>query len=295
MLYLTPDRYRTMGFGTDLDELSDIELRSLLTRASAAVDAYCAVPKHPNRYSFRGGKVEKEPHAFPIDDPAGAKRRVFLNSTPLKAVDKIRIYVTNQQYIEFGPNELFVARDWAEVISLAMTASGLFGALMIPNLGLGTPLLEAWYSYGYSFAEEDETLDPIDETNLVFQGQNQFWDPSVTAVVKVDGDETDDALTVNYEEGTITFEKDPAALVQVSYSYSLPYDIAVATALTATSAIGDHDLSSRGMLGLRSLKIAEMEMTRNPAPRFMPGMTIPAVPPEAALLLDPFRFITIRG
>ena len=60
--YLTPDRYRSMGFGTE--DIDDEFLRSIINRASLSVDRYCSVPMVPSRYSFRGGSVTDEEHDF---------------------------------------------------------------------------------------------------------------------------------------------------------------------------------------------------------------------------------------
>ena len=53
--YLTPERYRTMGFGTE--DLDDSELRSHIQRASVAVDRYCSVPMGGLRESRPGGTL----------------------------------------------------------------------------------------------------------------------------------------------------------------------------------------------------------------------------------------------
>ena len=59
MSYITPQRFREMGFGIDISELDDTELLSLCRQASAVVDAYCNVPRIPQKHDFRGGTMSK--------------------------------------------------------------------------------------------------------------------------------------------------------------------------------------------------------------------------------------------
>jgi hypothetical protein len=293
--YLTPERFRTMGLGVDFDDLEEVELRSILRAASAKVDSYCNVPMLPQRHSFKGGTIVGEEHAWDPGDGRfrGAQRRIFLRHTPIREISRLRVHITNIQYVEFAPSEIFVSPQIgvAEIVSLAMTASGLFGAFIVPNIGLGKPMARCNYTYGYSFTSIDEELEPTDAGT--FRAQNQFWDDS-DVIVKVDGTETTTGFEVNRTEGTIVFDETPEteSVVTASYGYSMPYEIALATGLIAVNDMALRRQQTRGMAGLRRLSVGEITIERD-VPRRGTRMDNLDIPGEAASLLDGFSFMRV--
>ena len=291
MLYLTPERYRAMGYGAE--DVEDADLRAILNRASRAADRYCAAPTYPQRHSFRGGTITGEKHEFRTGNGVteGVQKIVWPWHTPLLSCTRFRIYVTNTQYVQFDPSDIFVRADSLEIVSLAMTSNGLFGAAITPVLGLLVPQVQIDYTYGYQFTETDDVCDPTDART--FRASNQFWtDDDVT--VKVDGVEVSSGFTVDREEGTVTFDTmQPAqALVEVSYGYTLPSDIPEAVGLIATKLLADRAIAAGGMTGLRSMKVGEISLERAMPRREEAAYT--AVPVEAAQLLDAYRFLTVR-
>jgi hypothetical protein len=289
--YVTPARFNVMGFGSDA--VPDNILRSILVRASRAADTYCAVPMVPSRYSFLGGSVTNEEHPFRLSTEEAFGRRVRLYCTPLKSVSDLKIYVTNQQYVQFPAGELFVTKNWVEIVSLAMTASGLFGAAIVPNIGLGTPILKAAYSYGYSFTEGDETLGSSDL--LTYRAANQFWD-ATQVTVKRDGAEITTGFTIDRNEGTVTFAtiQLSSSIITASYGYTLPSAVAEAVGYIAADMLSDKSLVESGVGGLRSLHVDEITIEREPVHVTRQGGQVldPVVPDHAASLLDPFRFFS---
>lgn len=291
MLYLTPERYRAMGYGAE--DVDDTVLRAILNRASRTADRYCAAPAYPQRHSFRGGTITGEKHDFRTGNGVteGVQKIVWPYHTPLLSCTRFRIYVTNTQYVSFDPADIFVRPDSLEIVSLAMTSNGLFGAAITPVLGLLVPQVEIDYTYGYEHAEVDDVCTPTDART--YRASNQFWsDGDVT--VKVDGVEQTSGFTLDREEGTILFDtmQAPEAEVTVSYSYTLPSDIPEAVGIIATKLLADRAIAAGGMTGLRSLKVGEISMERAMPRR--EEAALEAVPPEAAVLLDPFRFLTVR-
>lgn len=290
MLYLTPERYRAMGFGTD--DLEDADLRAILSRASRQVDAYCTVPLVPTRYSFLGGAVTDEEQDYNVGDGVTSfpQRLIFPRFRPVKTVTSCRIYVTNQQYISFSDSEMFVSRSQIQIISFAMTANGLFGAAIIPSVGLMVPILRLGYTYGYVFTTTDEVLEPTDAST--YRAQNQFWDDT-DVTIQVDGATVTTGFTLDRTEGTVTFDDNQAssAVVTASYGYGLPSEIAEATGLIAAANMGERQMVARGMSGVRSLKIGEISIERNTLRR---GETQLWVPAEAGAMLEGFRHITLR-
>jgi len=291
MLYLTPDGYRARGFGAE--DMEDSDLRAILNRASRAVDSYCAVPTLPQRHSFRGGTITQEQHDYRIGNGVweGVQRTIFLWHTPLLTVTQMRIHVTNTQYVNFDPADLFVSHNSVEIVSLAMSSHGLFGAAITPVLGLGVPKIRTNYTYGYQFSEVDEILEDTDAQ--AYRASNQFWD--TTAVeVKVNGSVADpNDYTLDREEGLVIFDAGLAAgdVVTASYGYTLPGEIAEAVGWITTDMTAEKAMAVGGMTGLRSLKVGEISLERN-VPRNSASAVMDDIPDRAARLLDGFRFIS---
>ena len=134
MLYVTPGKFRVSGSGHDLTGISDLELQSILDVAGEMANEYCTVPYG---HDFRGGTVVDEMGTW---DMGGhfipGTRQVYPLHQPLKASTDLRIEVTPTQYIPFSSDELHITPDRAEVTSMAVTSYGLFGAAIIPNIGL---------------------------------------------------------------------------------------------------------------------------------------------------------------
>ena len=288
--YLTEERLRVLGFVGDLGDLEDVEIQSILLIASARADDYCNVPRLPQPYSFRGGSITNEQHPWNIgNELVQPQRTIFLRHTPVKAVSSLRIYVTPSQYTEFDVDEIFIAPDMGtiDIVSLSMTSTGLFGAFIVPNIGLNKPQVRISYTYGYEFTAEDETLQPTDAK--YYRAQNQFWDDTAV-VVKIDGVEQNSSdYDIDRIEGAITLHAAPAAgaVVTASYGYTLPTDIALATGIIAHDILTERELHDKGLGNVRSLRVGEIQIDR--------GRTVqdpPLVPPEAQAHLNPYRFMS---
>jgi hypothetical protein len=300
-LYLTPERYRTMGWGVNLDDIPDVELRSALHASSALVNSYCAVPLDPQPYSFRGGVIAKEHSRYDMGTQfRPAASRVYVKSGPIETVTELKLIVTNTQYIAFDPSDLYVVSEEnaIDIVSLKLTSVGVFGAAIVPNVGMRSPAWETSYTYRYLFRSTDEYLSETDAK--VFRAMNQFWidgeEDVHPIVVKKNGTEL--VLTTDYTldtiEGTVTIVGDVTAsdVFTVSYSYTLPPDISVATGLVCTTMIGERALVAKGMAGLAGLRVEEIDLRRslNPLTRGIEN----TIPDSARALLEPYVFVTIR-
>jgi len=302
-MYLTPQRFREMGFGIDISELDDTELLSLCKQASAIVDSYCNVPRIPQKHDFRGGTIVEETHTwgYPQTPFDIGRRRMYLFHYPVIAIEQFRIYVTNTQYINIAPTELMINKTerYFEVVSLAMTGAGLFNALIIPNVALAVPLAKTTYTYGWDFTEIDEELTCTD--GQTWQAQNQFWhtDTGREPVIKVNGAVVTSGYTVNPQEGTVVFTDNLLASDEVTatYHYKLPSDIQFGTAHIVAHLHGEAELHARGMAHLTSLKVAEVTMERrSPAGNALLARNLDTLIPEAAMLLGAYRAdnLTVR-
>lgn len=295
MLYLTPERYRIGGFGQSLDGIEDVELRSILTRATAIVNEYCLVSNRPQRHDFRGGTIVDEKSTWDLGNPMlPGQKRVLLRHRPVKTVTSLRINATANQYVAFDANELFVADGWIEVVSLAYTSVGLFGGGILPAIGLDRPIAFASYTYGYSFNEYNETLETTD-ANL-YRAMNQWWDATDPPVVRRNGTLVSTSeYVIDYDEGTVTFNDAQPADTQITadYTYRLPPAISEATGLIATDLLADRSLAAKGLIGLAELQVGEVRIRRESFRSA--AVTRPTIPDRAAVLLGPYRQRTARG
>lgn len=292
-LYMSPQKFRTGGWGVDLSEIEDSELRAILHRSSAAVNTYCSAPTLPVEHDFRGGTVTDEKGSWSIGHYlTPGQRRYYPFHRPLRSVLAMRLHVTNTQYNQFNAGELFVAPDFIEVVSLAMTQVGIFGAGVLPNIGLEMPQLLLTYTYGRSLPVLYEELEITD--GRTFRASNQWWDAAIEPVVYIDGDEATTGFTLDYDEGTVELDEVTAETrVHVDYTHRLPSAIAEATGVIAADRLGERSLTRKGLHGLVELAVGEVRVRRD-FPRAGVKKTS-GIPDYASSLLDPYKFLSIRG
>jgi len=291
-MYLTVERYRTMRYGSDLDH-DDIDLASVMERASSLVDAYCGVPMRPAKHDFRGGTIVEEEQRWRVPEApyVNAQRRFYPFHGPVTSIQQFRIYITNTQYVEIAPSEFFInnTERYIELVSLALSAYGIFGSLVIPNLGLTTPVARVDYTYGWDFTSADEPLYSSD--GQTFRSQNNWWKSSPVPVVKVNGATQSSGYAVDYTEGAVVFEANPAesASITATYHYKLPPEIRDATGYIATHVLEESHVIARGLHGIERMTVAEVTIQKERTPGSA-KQYIQNVAPEAALLLDDFSF-----
>ena len=297
--YLTPDRYRQMTFGLDLSSYEDGQIRSILTRASALVNTYCAAPILPKPYDFRGGSISKEQHAW---DPGSAihppTRRIYPWHKPVKAVTQISIHVTPLMHVNIGGSDVFInnSEGYLEVVALAAVTFGIFPQAVVPNLGLLIPVAEGDYTYGWEFVETDDELYYSD--GYSFSSGHLSWDNTEDVTVSVDGDEADPTdYTVDYRNGLVRFDAAQAATATItaSYTYTLPEPIQEATGIIATSLLAETALAAKGMSGLSTIKVDELTLSRvmRGGGRGRDEGQSYQVPEAAMSLLDAYRFHSV--
>jgi hypothetical protein len=290
--YVTPERFKTMGFGVDLDDVEDFELRSVLRRASDRVNAICAAPALPQQHDFRGGTITDEEHHWDMGDGVSQpmQRTIYLWHKPIRTVTEMKIRLTNTQGVLFDPAELVVFEDVVEIVSLAMTSIGLFGAYIVPEIGLAEPRIITSYTYGYQVSVTGETLEATDGT--LFRAQDQWWDSTVAPKVYKNGVEITTGFTIDYDEGAVLFDVPPAAesTIKADYTTKLPRGIATATGILAAESLGEREMRSRGMGGLQGIRVGEIELQRVAQQRGGTTLVTPALA-EAEQILSPFKFM----
>lgn len=295
-MYVTPERYRTMGFGVDLSEIEDFELRAILHAASAAVDSYCNVPLLPQKHDFRGGTITDEQHQWRIGNDNGSEfgqRRFYFFHRPLQTVTDFRIMVTGGQYVVIPTSELFLnpIEGWAEVVSLAVTSIGIFGSGLLPNVGLARPIARASYTYGWEFSVVGEQLDATD--GKLFRAQNQWWKTD-TATIYKNGVDVTATVTLDLDEGTATFTDQPTVddVITADYTHKLPHDIQHAVGIIATQFLNERDLTAAGLGRIEAMTIEELSIRRSLPQRSQ--LAIKVIPDQAALLLAGYVFRAVR-
>lgn len=299
MIYLTPSQLRAMDLGVNMSGLTDAQLAQYIAQASLTVNTVTLAPNLPTPHDFRGGTVTGETHTWPVDPyERMPQRRVFPFHRPVLDVTSVRIYATKTQYIEFSASEIYYepSEGWIEPASANMTSFGLFGAALMPFIGLSHPFASLDYTYGAKYPTV-ERLYPA-TTADTWQAIAGFWDAVEGATVTVNGTPRVANLTIDYLEGTVLFDTTiPASTdaVEVSYVGTLHPNIARATGLIAAQRLIDRGLSLSGLGGLKSIRVAELAIER----ATIPGQTRAGdtrtfdVPKEALDLLAEFIFYPI--
>ena len=288
--YCSPLRYINGGYGI-ADTGTTLSLRNKLVAASSLVDAFCNGSLLPDKHDFRGGTVTDEQHIWQpptalLNEPGA--RRVFLSHRPIRTLTAFSIAYTNSYSITLQPSNLMVNRTagFVEIVASQPTIIGY------PPLGFWFGLYEPFtlssYTYGWTFNSPGDLLEAISPT--VFMASHGSWLAGGDVTVEIDSVVIDPSdYTLNLADGTVTFTTAPAPNTEVSasYTYTLPTAIEQATAVIATDALGQARLAQRGMLGLQSLKVAEVAITQM-SPSQMTSRNGVTIPIAAAALLGGF-------
>jgi hypothetical protein len=293
--YCTPNRYRLGGYGLDLGGFSAAQLRQKMVQGTAKVDSWCNRAMQPQRSDMRGGTVTGEQHSWPVTSPLvplPGDRRVYLNSRPIRSVTGFAIKFTDTWELTLPPSNLFVntTQGYIEVVA---TQPSIIGYPPIGIwFGLSEPVLSVDYTYGWQFEVEGDPLEA--DSPLLYYASHGNWLPGGDVAVTVAGvtiDPTD--YTVREDDGAILFDQsvEPGADDEVlaDYTYTLPQAVSDAAAIISTDLMGKTAIARRGMLGLSSIKVAEVSLTQMPSAAVnyvtKNGVTIPA---DAAALLGPY-------
>lgn len=294
-MYLTPQHYRAMSLGVDLSTVEDDVLRFNLTAASALVDSYCAVPNLPNKHDFRGGSITNETHTWRAGTEVTlGTRRIYLWHRPIQTVAQCRVHLTNEQYIDISPDQLMINQsgNYIEIASLSLSPFGMFGLTNLPVYGILTPMVRVDYTYQWQFTVVEEVMEATD--GLLFRGQHQFWLDDPAPVIYKDGTDDTANVTVDLTEGTALYASAPAAdeVITASYTYTLPTEIAQATAIITSHLMGERELAAKGMNRLETIEVEEVKLRRTIPQRA--GVVESSIPDSAKALLNGFTFMTVR-
>ncbi len=290
---LSPQRYLRSGYGLALPESYSLSsLRTALIRAQNEVTRYCNVPKLPQPFDWRGGTMTAEQHQWRLTNALAygpGVKRVYLNAGPLKTVTSFIIDLGRTYQVTFNPTtDLYLnhLEQYLEIVAIAPTIVGVWPLGVA--LGLYHPVSRTTYTYGWTFPTTEDVLEA--ESPTVYSGAYGNWDPTVPAEVFLDGTPVDPSdFTVDYDNGQVTFATAPAPRVEVTATYAstVPSEVVDAIGLTATAIIGEARMAERGMVGLSSIKVAEVSLTSMTPMSIRNGASIPS---EAAAMVDGYVF-----
>jgi hypothetical protein len=264
MTYITPRRFRSMGLGVDVGDRTDAALDALLEIATSKVDTYCNVPEE---HSFFGGTVLNEQRIWhPGNTHAPGQRRVWPLHRPIKEVTSLAIDVTNGQYVQFTPSNLYIDHhlDSVEITSLQLTPAAVFTTGLAPYISLQNPRSRMSYTYGWEFtAHERLKIASSTPPGFEFQLDNQFASASGVSVTK-NGTELTPMTDYEFDdyEGVVTLiaPVTRADVVFVDYTYPLPNNIAKATALIGEDVVNWANQMGIGLGGLSGLSVNEVNI-----------------------------------
>lgn len=299
-MYITPAQFRVKDYGVDVSSMLDVTLAGYLRRAAEDLHTFTCAPTLPVPHDFRGGAIVGESHTWPIDEyQRQPTRRVFPYHRPVIEVSQARLFATKTQYVEFSAAEIYYepSEGWVEPVSANMTSYGLFGAAILPFVGLEEPHMVLDYTYGRDIPSAERIY--YSDTGTTWRATIGSWrsgdDYPVT--VTVNGTLIDEAsYVVDYVEGTIRFTDDIPTeddAVDVTFTGSLHPAIPEAQGLIAADRIASKALVSSGMTGLRRLTVAELTMERDMPRRGASDPEPDAIPLAAASLLEPFIFRSV--
>jgi hypothetical protein len=291
MIYLTPAQLRAMDLPVDLSGLSDAQVAQWIFTSGQAVNSFCNQSNLPVPHDFRGGAITGETHTWEIDPyERDVRRRVFPYHTPIIDVTSVRIYATLDQYLELDASQIYyeTSEGWIEPASANMTSYGLFGAAMLPYVGLAHPHVSLDYTYG-SLYPTTERIYPDAVLADTWRAMVGFWD-ATTPIVEVNGTPSV-SFTSDPIEGTITFTGTPPSptdAIDVTYVGTLHPNISRATGIITAAKLIEKGLISGGLGGLRMLRVAEITLERAVPRQGTASVEPPTVPAEAADLLSEF-------
>lgn len=289
MLYVTPARYRTMGYGADLDEVDDSQLAMQLRLASGLVTRYC---NRPASYDFRGGVVVDEVHPWRIGNehvPQGSTG-IFPKCKPLVELDSFRIHVSNTQYLDVSTAYISYGPGGMLMPVIAASSIGVWSYTAIPVAGF--PIPEARISYSYQFLHSDIDEELFPEGAGVYRAANQWWTDDDVLVYKNGAllTETTD-YTIDRDEGTVDLTQaqqdaiDLDDVITATYTHSLPEDVRDATAVVMTDLLGATAIVGAGLQGLSRIKAEEIELATDAKSAISGG----DISERAKMLLSAYR------
>jgi hypothetical protein len=139
------------------------------------------------------------------------------------------------------------------------------------------------YPYG-----EGSTVSGYDH----FMASDGFWVPG-TQTIFVDDVAATSGFTIDYLEGSVAFDGLQTARISADYTFTLPHEIAEASAIIMADSLSEAELTKKGMAGLAGIDVAEVSLRRSLRGTQVEGTLAERVPEAAAVLLEGYRFRSV--
>jgi hypothetical protein len=276
--YLTVNQYKRYGDGVSLSGVTDMNLAFMISRAEASIDAHFGLdPK-------LGGW---EPHQVMLQQRFNEHtRQTFMPNyhIPVRNITRYRIQVSNVSTsgagffadINAGDCVINNTGQYIEIVPLQAVTYSLSPVLL--ELGLKWPIVEMDCEVGYYIPVFGDTL--IDGgQHTTYYATDGFWAssydqslasqpnqlPPVPPNVYVNGvKQNASAYTVNYQDGSITFNSVqlPTATVSLDYTKTIPDFITEACVIQTSYLMAHKRLNEMGVYsGMYQFRNGEQEIS----------------------------------
>jgi hypothetical protein len=284
------------------ESMTEDTLASFIQRAESDIDTYL-------KFDLLLGGFE--PHTIWYQeawDHVTLKTSIPNKPSPIRRVTRYRIQVSNVSQagagffanINEGDIVFHVFDQYIEIVPLQSITYSMTPVIIA--LGLNPPIVQVDLETGFYIpAWKDRLYDSGD--SLTYRSLRGFWAdtytmsifawprvlPAVPPNIYVNGVLQTTGYTVDYTEGTVTFNSTQAGnTITADYTYQIPDPVKHATIAQTTWLIGQADLNSMGFSGLESARDDRQE-----AKRMKPMAGTPNMSPAAASALSPYVDIAI--
>lgn len=276
--YLTPSQYSRSadGMSSAIGMSAEI-LDSFIQRACADIDGFMGFDP------LLGGFDPHNAWYQEAWNQKTLKTRIPNTPVPIRNINRYRIQVSNVSTagagffanINSGDCTFNIFGGYVEIVPLQAVTYAMTPVLV--GLGMNPPVVQIDYQVGYYLPSFGETLyDSGDHTT--YRSLHGFWAsnyntalsiqpfqlPPVPPVVYINGTAQNGNYTINYVEGTVTFNAEQATSISVTadLTYQIP-DLVKAAAVAQTSyLIGQTDLNQLGMQGIDLARNDHQEIKR---------------------------------
>lgn len=276
--YLTVNQYKRFGDGVSLSGVTDMNLAFMISRAEASIDAHFGLdPK-------KGGW---EPHQVMIQQKFHEEtRQTFLPQyhIPVRNITRYRIQVSNVStsgagfFANINAGDCVINNDqqYVEIVPLQAVTYSL--SPIILQLGLKWPIVEMDCEVGYYIPIFGDTL--IDGgQHTTYYATDGFWTNSYAQAQATQPNQLPAAppnvyvnnilqnastYTVNYQDGSITFNsmQVPTANVSADYTKTIPDFITEACVIQTSFLLSRKHLNEMGVYaGMYQFRNGEQEIS----------------------------------
>lgn len=280
MKYLTTTHYRVADDGIDLSNINDLSLARYISRAEADIDAYLGL-------DMKDGGLE--PHTIWRQaqfDERTLRMQAPNFPVPMRQVVRYRIQVSNLSgtgagffaNIQNADVSLNTTEGYVEIVPLQSITYSLAPVLI--QLGLRPPIIQADIEVGYYIAAFNDTLLPTPgyAQTGVWMATRGFWAtsytqalsvqpntlPPIPPVIRVNGSVVNSGYTINYTDGSVTFNPpltgSSIPVVTADYTYTIPDNVRDACIVQVSHLLALRAIRQKGLTYLSSIRVGDVQV-----------------------------------